>query len=308
MARPPAPEKYRAGGRQRQVACCRGPQSFRQHDVTGAVTAGAARTGPGPQDPTGEVLRTRQAPRGRPDDGWMSGRRRFAGRSAVLLALLCAGCASVGLTGITPGPQQTQTRTIASASAVELASSGDLVLTSGGPPSLRITAGRNVLDHLTSDVHGDRLTLGTDGSVHDVGRVRYDLVLPAARVVELSGSGDLHATAPSGLQHVVLSGSGDVRIDGLRTGSLAVDLSGSGQVTVAGAATRQTVSIGGSGDYSAGGLTSQAAEITISGSGDADVAVTGTLTAVISGSGSVTYTGNPAVSSSITGSGSVVRR
>ena len=226
----------------------------------------------------------------------------------ALAGLLSAGCSTVALTLADPGPQQTQTRTVGAVSAVELAASGDLVLSRGDAPSLRITAGRNVLRHLTSEVRGDRLTLGSDGSLRRTGQVRYDLVLPAARVVELSGSGDVHVTAPSAVQQVSLPGSGDIRIDGLRTDALRVDLAGSGHIAVAGSTTRQRLSIDGSGEYSAAGLTSRDAEVTISGSGDADVAVSRTLTVTISGSGSVTYRGNPTVTRSITGSGDVVGR
>jgi hypothetical protein len=236
------------------------------------------------------------------------GKAAGAALGAVLVVLLSAGCSAVGLTLRDPGPEQTQTRTVSAVSAVELASSGDMVLTRGDTPSLRITAGRNVLRHLTSDIHGDRLTLGSDGSLHRAGHVHYDLVLPAVRVVELSGSGAVRVRAPSALQQALLPGSGDIRIDGLQTDSLSVGLSGSGQIAVAGSTTRQRVSIDGSGDYSAGGLESLDAEVSISGSGDADAAVSRTLTVSISGSGSVTYIGNPTVTRSISGSGDVVGR
>lgn len=226
---------------------------------------------------------------------------------AVLLGWISVGCSLVHPM-TTPGPEQTQSRTISAVSEVELASSGALVLTVGSPPALRITAGRNALDHLTSDIHGNRLTLDSDGTLGDFGRIRYDLVLPAARVFELSGSGSVQLPAPSALQQVLLPGSGDIRIDGLRTGVLTVDLSGSGQVTAAGSTGRQQVSISGSGRYAAEGLASQDAKVTISGSGSADVTASRTLTATVSGSGSVTYAGDAAVTSSITGSGDVVRR
>jgi hypothetical protein len=221
---------------------------------------------------------------------------------AALACLVTAGCATVA------GPQQTQTRTIAAVGTVELSSSGDLVLTQGPAPSLRITAGENVIGHLTSSVHGDRLTLGSDGSLRVLGRVRYDLVLPAARTVDLSGSGNVHVSAPNALQQLQLPGSGNVRVDGLRSGELTVDLSGSGQVAVAGSVSRQQISISGSGRYSGGGLASQDAVVTIGGSGSADVSAERTLAASISGSGAITYTGDADVTTSVTGSGSVVHR
>lgn len=245
---------------------------------------------------------------GRAQDGAVRSKRRTARvlLGTALTGLVGAGCTTVA--GTSPGPQQAQTRTISAVSAVDLMSSGELVLSGGASPSLRISAGRNVIDHLTSDVRGDQLSLGTDGSVRDVGAVRYDLVLPAARAVQLSGSGTVHVTAASALQQVLLPGSGSVRVDGLRTDALTVGLSGSGQVTVAGSTTRQQVSIGGSGRYSAVGLASQDAQVTISGSGSADVTASRTLAVTVSGSGRVTYAGGAVVTSSVTGSGTVVRR
>lgn len=164
------------------------------------------------------------------------------------------------------GPPETRTRAVPAVSTVEFGPSGDLVLTPGAAPSLRITAGRNVLGHLTSDVHGDRLALEDDGSVHDHGRVRYDLVLPAARDVRLSGSGSVQVAAPSAL--------------------------------------RSTFSINGSGDYSARGLAGQEAQVSISGSGHADVTVSRTLTATISDT--ITYSGDAVVHRKVTCSGAVV--
>ena len=222
-----------------------------------------------------------------------------------LVALLLAGC---GIGTHDPGPTRSQDRDIPAVSEVELASSGDLTLTTGPTPSLRITAGRDVLRHLTSEVHGDRLVLGTTGSVGDLGEVRYDLVLPAAQRVELSGSGSIHAASPSALSGIVLSGSGNMTADGLTVDELTVELSGSGTITVTGKVARQTATIDGSGTYRAAGLDSTDAVVTIGGSGSADVQVTGTLRAVIDGSGSVTYGGGATVDQDIEGSGSVVAR
>ena len=232
------------------------------------------------------------------------------GRTAgvVLVGLIAAGCGTVGPPVLDQGPPQTQTRAISSVSAVDLAASGQLVLTAGDAPSLRITAGRNLIGHLTSDVGQDRLTLGVDGSVRTSGRVRYDLVLPAARVVQLSGSGTVHVMAPSAVREVRLPGSGEVRVDGLSTEELTVDMAGSGQVVILGSTTGQHVSIGGSGRYSGGELASQDADVTIIGSGSADVTASRTLTATVTGNGSVTYGGDAAVTSSVTGHGAVTRR
>ena len=224
-----------------------------------------------------------------------------------LLAVLVAGCGLTSFSG-DPGPTRSEDRDIPAVSEVELASSGDLTLTTGSAPSLWITAGRDVLPHLTSEVDGDRLVLDTKGSIGNLGTVRYELVLPAAHTVELSGSGSIGSAAPSALTRIELSGSGEVRADGLDVDALTVDLSGSGTITLAGRADRQTVEIGGSGDYSARDLDSTDAEVTVAGSGTADVQVTGTLKAVIEGSGTITHGGGASVQSDIQGSGTVEER
>src|SRR3954467_8544821 len=130
-----------------------------------------------------------------------------------LLAVLLAGC---GLASFAdhPGPQRSGDRDIEAVSEVELATSGDLTLTTGPTPSLRITAGRDVLPHLTSEVHDDRLVLDTKGSVNPLGEIRYELVLPAAHGVELSGSGRISAGAPSALTGIELSRRADDRAGG----------------------------------------------------------------------------------------------
>jgi hypothetical protein len=220
--------------------------------------------------------------------------------------LLLLGCVPYG--DADPGADTTQDRAISAVSAVELRTSGDLTLTTGATPSLRITAGRNVIDHLTSDVGGDRLTLDTDGTPLNLGRVRYELVLPAARHLEVAGSGNARAAAPSALDTLVLNGSGDLRIEGLGTEDLDVDLSGSGGVAVDGRATRQQVQLDGSGQYEARDLDSTDARVTVSGSGSADVQVSGHLEAVVQGSGGITHGGGATVDARVVGSGTIEER
>jgi hypothetical protein len=225
---------------------------------------------------------------------------------ALAAGLLLAGCGS--FVGGGPGAERTQDRSVDAVSAVELATSGDLILTTGKAPALRITAGQNVIDHLTSEVRDDRLTLGADRSLGDEGTIRYELVLPAARRLEVSGSGGARAASPSAVGEVVLSGSGDVRIEGLTTQEFGVDVSGSGNVTVDGRATSQHVELDGSGQYDARQLDSEDAEVTVAGSGGADVQVTGHLNANVSGSGPITYAGGATVDRQVDGSGSIEER
>jgi hypothetical protein len=226
---------------------------------------------------------------------------------SLLAALLLSACGTFA-GAADPGPERSEDRAIDAATAVELATSGELFLSSGDQVSLRITAGENVLDHLTSEVRNSRLVLGDDGAVNDLGDVRYELVLPDTSAVELSGSGTVQVEATSALEELVLSGSGEVTVTGLGGDELAVELSGSGRISVDGEVTRQVVDIDGSGTYDGSGLSSEEAEVRIGGSGTADVTVENELRAVVEGSGTITYAGNPAVDSEIDGSGTVTPR
>jgi len=228
--------------------------------------------------------------------------RRALAVPAALVAL--AGCGAFG----DPGPQTSRQRSLEEVTAVVLHTGGDLTVTAGDEPGLTVTAGEDVIDRLTSEVHDDRLVLDTKGSVGSLGEVGYELVLPAAHAVELSGSGSISAASPSALTGIELSGSGEVRAEGLAVDALTVDLSGSGTITVAGTAARQTLELDGSGTYRAAGLDSTDAVVTIGGSGSADVQVTGTLKAVIEGNGSITYGGGATVEEQIDGSGTVEER
>src|SRR4051794_39410697 len=185
---------------------------------------------------------------------------------SIVAVLLLAGCGT-GIFGSDPGPERSEVRAVEAVSEMELATSGVLTLTTGDTASLRIIAGKNVIDELTSDVRDDRLTLDTKGSVGNLGNVSYDLVLPAARTVEVSGSGTVRATSPSSLAAIVVSGSGEVRAEGLATDELTAELSGSGTVTLVGRVGHQQVQLDGSGEYAAGELDSENAEVTLSGSG-----------------------------------------
>jgi hypothetical protein len=225
----------------------------------------------------------------------------------VAAVALLSGCALTSFTG-DPGPARSEDRPVEAVSEVELATSGELVLTTGDTPSLRITAGENVLDQLTSEVRDDRLVLDAERSVGDLGDVRYELVLPAAGTVEVSGSGTVRAASPSGLAKIELSGSGEVRAEGLDVDELRVRLSGSGTVTLDGRAARQVVEVDGSGEYDARQLDSETADVTIAGSGSADVEISDFLVAVVTGSGTVTYGGGGDVERHVDGSGSVEER
>ena len=236
-------------------------------------------------------------------------RTRYAALgAAVLTAAALTGCTIIndGLLDIDPGNRVTETREISDVSAVVLATSGSLRI-SVGEPSLTISAGEAVLERLTTQVDGDTLEIDLPGAWGgNLGRIEFDLVLPALDTVSIRGSGEVTgALAPADRLTIDISGSGDVRVDPVDVSDVAVSIAGSGSVTLEGRTDSLAVSIPGSGTFAGADLAATTGVVSISGSGDALVNVTRTLDASISGSGEITHLGDPAVTSNITGSGDI---
>lgn len=128
----------------------------------------------------------------------------------------------------------------------------------------------------------------------------------ALDAVFASGSGDIRIDrVKTHAFNLAVSGSNDVVVDALETDILAVSMSGSGDFRAAGRAPTQGYSIAGSGDVHAADLAGEQVAVKIAGSGDAQVHATQSLAVSIAGSGDVRYRGHPRVSRAIAGSGDV---
>lgn len=248
--------------------------------------------------------------------------------SASVLALAAVAALS-GCASLTSGPPVTQQRDIADVDAVQLNTSGNLTVTLGATPSLTVTAGDRIIDHLTEVVDDGVLRLGMEGEPMLLdGDIRYELTVSSLESLTVDGSGDASidlsgATEPA----ITVRGSGDVEASGIDAteatltieGSgaievqdaaaehLAVRVDGSGEVTVDGVVDTQRVEIIESGGYHAADLRSTDAFVTVRGSGSATVTADGTLDAV-DGSGAITHSGDADVTKEVIGSGEITRR
>lgn len=227
------------------------------------------------------------------------------------------------------GPRDTVVREIPAVSTVEIGTSGVMRVSVGDEPSLTITAGERVLDELTAVVHGDRLEIDLPGAWINVGRIDYELVVPALASVVIEGSAtvtgelapagapvevrvqgsgdvDLDGAAGSSVL-VVVDGSGDVTLDDVDTPTAEVAIDGAGDVALRGTADTLAVSIPGSGDVDTSDLVAQDVTASVQGSGTIRVRAERTLDARIDGSGDITYLGDPEVTSDVDGSGDIGR-
>jgi hypothetical protein len=175
-------------------------------------------------------------------------------------------------------------------SAIEISGAIDAEIAIGPEPHVEISGDDNLVPLITSEVSGDRLTIGTRKNV----RPSVPLI---ARI-----------TAPR-LTAVDLSGSSTVTVHGGQADKLALELSGSGTIRGDGTAHELDVDLSGSGSVRVDRLAAERARVTISGSGDVTLAVSKALDVTISGSGKVTYHGDPPeLKQQITGSGRLVKQ
>jgi len=205
-------------------------------------------------------------------------------RLALHLPAAIAGLALAGCTIGDDGPRTAQTRDVAAFTRVDNADSVDVRLHVGERRRVQVRAGEKVIDDVRTEVRDGTLHVTFD---HD-GFGGYDVIV--------------EASVPS-LVGVQSSGSGDIDVDGIRTGAFAVRSDGSGDIALAGAAGRLELDMDGSGDADLNGLTTRDARVAVSGSGDAEVHASDRLDVDVDGSGDVRYHGEPALTERVDGSG-----
>ncbi len=254
---------------------------------------------------------------------------------AVLFALLIVTILGFALTHrlvIGSGNVKSEARPVSGFTQVSLDGMGDMTIQQTGTESLTIEAEDNILPLITSQVSGNRLTIGLNEgvpfsiviprkpihyllTVKDLNElaisgsasVSMDSLTATSLTVAISGSGDFtisHLNTPT--LHASIAGSGNANIADLTATTLTASIAGSGNMTLSGQTHDQAITIDGSGSYQASGLTSSVARISVAGSGTASVVAQDTLVVQIAGSGSVTYCGgNPNITEHISGSGSI---
>ena len=183
----------------------------------------------------------------------------------------------------------TETRSVSGFHSVELASSGEVIITQGDAEGVVVEAEDNLLPIIETRV--------TEGGTLRLGLKTHEELHYTKRLLVKALTSDKFK--------VTLAGSGNVNVGDLKADTVTVEIAGSGDVKLAGKATKQTVKVVGSGDYQAGALQTGAATVSVTGSGDCELAASDTLDISINGSGDVSYHGNPTVTKHVSGSGDI---
>ncbi len=188
------------------------------------------------------------------------------------------------------GDRVTVERDIENFTRIKSRGSFDIKISVGEEPTLSITFDDNLVEFVTTKVHGKTLEIDSDGSFSSRKGCLIEITVPSLKQVRLSGSGDIEVyNLDSEVFEFKLSGSGDMWAEG-KVDELEVSISGSGNID-----TRD--------------LIAQIVYAKVSGSGDISVYAKEELNARISGSGDIFYYRNKEYKSNhLSGSGDILKK
>jgi hypothetical protein len=197
--------------------------------------------------------------------------------------------------------------------SVGLAGSHDVVVTVGGPVSVRAEGDPDIIDKLDIRVDGSTLKIGTQKGVSwNVGFMRNRkpvtvyVTVPRLVAAAVAGSGDLKVDRVDGDRfRGAVAGSGDLNVAAMRVGEAEFSVAGSGDLRAAGSTDRLKANLAGSGDLDLSGLQATDADVSVAGSGDLRARATGNASVSLNGSGDVTMAGGAKCSVKKRGSGEV---
>lgn len=230
---------------------------------------------------------------------------------APVLAALAAACSAGAQTQYAEASGQ-QTRRdfqVGAFQAVALQGPHNVVVTVGGPASVRAEGDSAALDMLDIRIEGDRLIVGTRRGWSwrgPSGAVTVHVTTPALNGAAIGGSGDMRIDRVQADRfEAAIGGSGDIEIGALQARETEFSIAGSGDIRAAGQAEAAEISIAGSGSMALDGLQLRRAEVSIMGSGGVRVQASEAVEGSIMGSGSVNVRGAARCSIRRMGSGEV---
>src|SRR5262249_41007713 len=144
------------------------------------------------------------------------------------------------------GKVVSEPRNVSGFREVVLKGSGNLSIEVSGTESLTIEADDNLLPYLTSDVSGNRLTLGTKDNTN---------IAPSKEIT--------YKLTVKDLDNIELAGSGNINGKNLKSDHLKATIAGSGNITLDGTADESDITVAGSGNYQSPNLRSKIVKVNI---------------------------------------------
>ena len=231
---------------------------------------------------------------------------------ALVSALILAACNSAeaqrGEAAQATGSNGQRSFQVAAFDSVSLGGHHNVIVTVGGPPSVRAEGDERELADLEITTRGSELHIGTRdrtwrGERHPV---TIHVTVPSLAKAAIGGSGDIRIDAVRGPRFDAdIGGSGDIEVAALQVENGHFSVAGSGSIRASGQVQKSNISIAGSGNVDLGAVESRDSEISVVGSGDVRVRASQAANVSIMGSGDVIVAGTARCHVSKMGSGDV---
>lgn len=172
------------------------------------------------------------------------------------------------------GKLSSEKRIISNFNAIKVTGSMDVIYQKSSISELTVEADSNLLDNIETVIKGKTLHIKSNGGFSTNNRIT------------------IKCSSPS-IEHVKISGSGDVVLQNIEEPELILQISGSGDIEVDGVCDDLTASVSGSGDIDAEELIAQHVVVNVAGSGDVIVTAKQSVVASVAGSGDIKVKGKP---------------
>lgn len=203
----------------------------------------------------------------------------------------------------------TTTRTTETYDKLSVSGSFDIVLTDGKEGNLTLKGDDNLLPYIITEVENNKLNIHfkKNYSFNYKSKITIEVPVESISQVMATGSGSIigKKTLKTDEFSITLSGSGDAKLEVIASKTIVV-ITGSGDIIMNGTTQELEASVTGSGDVDCRNLQAKNAKATVSGSGDLSVNCTQHLEAKVTGSGDITYKGKPStLDKKVSGSGNI---
>jgi hypothetical protein len=205
------------------------------------------------------------------------------------------------------GDMESEEREVADFNGIYFSGMGNLIIKQGDDESLVIEAEDNILPLIKTEVRGGELHIGFKRgfSIAPTSKIKIYVTMRDLEHIELSGVGDIDCDELETKKlKFDISGSGNIDFN-VEADSIDTVVSGLGNIKLSGGTVTQRVEINGSGKYDAEDLESENCGVKVSGLGSATVNVSGELVIEINGAGNVYYKGAPVITQDISGLGRI---
>lgn len=194
---------------------------------------------------------------------------------------------------------------------IALGGDSNVIVKTGGEPSVRAEGEAEQLDRLDIHVTGNTLHIDRKKGDWDLSfksgkPITVFVTVPSLSDAAIGGSGNIEIDRAEGRQFGgSIGGSGNLQIASLRVDDASFAIAGSGDIDATGTAGSIKIDVAGSGGADLDGVAARTASVNVVGSGDVRVRASETASVSIMGSGDVTVSGPAKCSVSKAGSGDV---